>query len=160
MRAINKSQEHFNQRQMTTGAAGNAERVTSLGRQESQSVLFPTYAKGRAECPLLAAATKKVKSVMAVAVLIIIPTILLGLVALTTSYGIESPLMVMAALTYPRIVWLMLNIQLHAGQSESCIRAPSPKGMHGLVSQRPVLPGFRGVVSHQHQIAATEEASH
>ena len=155
MSAIDKSLEQHHQQQQMRGSTG-PERDNPLEEQGNLTKMSSTGWRGVARLSSLAAAKKRVKLVMTVTIVIIIPDCILGVFAISTKFGIEVPLVVTAGLTYPCLIWLIINIQLHAGRSGSPARLLSPRSNDGLVSFKVISDGFRRAFFPQHRIAPAE----
>ena len=153
MSAIDKSLQQNQQQQQMRSSTG-PERDNPLEEQGNLRKMSSTGWRGVARLSSLAAAKKRVKLVMTVTIVIIIPDCILGVFAIFTKFGIEVPLVVTAGLTYPCLIWLIINIQLHAGRSGSPARFPSSND--GLVSFKVISDGFRRAFFPQHRIAPAE----
>jgi len=146
-------QHQQQQQQMRTPAEGARD---PLEAQEDGRTTVPTRLGRGARRSSLAAAKKKVERVMTFIMAMAIPSCIVGVITITTHYGIEAPLIVMAAITYASLLWLMVNIQLHAGRSRTHGRMFSPKSNGGPISPNDGFSGINDTLFHQHKIAPTE----
>lgn len=159
--AIDKSLQQQREQQQLRGAlVGNLTCDTTEGTQSSLS-LKKVFSKGlgfRGGTPTLVAARSKVKRMLVLTTLLVIPSTSIGVYAGFSSDMAEAALILDVLLTWLPMAWLSINMQLHAGRSQQRV-APRllPSQSNGrLFSPRSILLSGRwNPFSHQ-QVVPTE----
>lgn len=149
--------QHQEQQQQLRGTL-SGERTCDTTEDSRRSPFSRESKKRRGGNPLLVAARNKVKNMVVLTTLLVVPSTSVGLFAAFSSYMAEAALILDALLTLLPMVWLSLNMQLHAGRSHDrgAQRLLLPKSNNGPASPRLILPGFRNPFSHQQLVVPTE----
>lgn len=154
--AIDKSlQQQQEQQQLPKSPAGDLVCDTQGCPQSPSSSGVKRSARGGNAT--LVAARRKVKRMVFLTTLIIVPSTGVGLLVVFSSHLAEAVLIMDALLTFLPLIWFSLNIQLHAGRSHERGAARTPASIGGLNSPgASVVLGCRNPFSRQQLVIPAE----